>query len=138
MKTTNKLPTPAKIPVGSASRTSTPQESNLSEGARVNSTSLRSPRPAHTQDFTPVGSQSLQNLTGKKLPTRADALNTMALVAVSTLNWLLVRLLYLELGTIGKSTNADYYEIRLPTSRWEHDGRVFRLVDGVGNPEDGK
>lgn len=58
----------------------------------------------------------------------------MASVAASTLNWVLVRLLYLQLGTIGKAENADYYEIRLPTAKWKHENGIFKLVGNVGNP----
>ena len=57
----------------------------------------------------------------------------MKLVAVSTLNWLLVRIQYLELGSVGKAENQDYYEIRLPTHLWKHENGVFVLVTDVGN-----
>ena len=127
MKTTNTLPQSEKIPVGNDFPTSTRQASNLSDAAKTSNTSLPSPKPEPMPVSMPVGNRSLRSLTGKKLPTAGDARTTMRLVAASTLNWLLVRILYLEMGSVLKADGLEYYEIRLPTQIWEHDGKVFKL-----------
>lgn len=135
MEPTKTLPTSTNTPVGNASHTSTRPASNLSGAEKENNTLLQSPKPVNSAASMPAGNPSLKNSNGKKLPTADDARTTMTLVAVSTLNWLLVRILYLGLGSVGKAENAEYYEIRLPTRTWKHENGVFVLVGNVGNSE---
>lgn len=135
-KTSNPLPTSSTTYVGNGSQTVTRPPSSSSDVAKEKSMSPPSQKPGRSPSSTRVGNPSLLNSKGKKVPTEADALGTMALVAASTLNWVLVRILYLQLGTIGIAKGADYYEIRLPTAKWKHDNGVFTLVgNGVGSSE---
>ena len=128
---TDKLPTYKKMSVGSGLQTETRQESSSSDVEKENNTLQPSQKTGNSKDSMRVGNPSLKNSKGKKLPTAENAYDTMKLVTASTLNWLLVRILYLELGSVGKAEGQDYYEIRLPTRIWTHDGRVFKLVNST-------
>lgn len=134
MKHSTQLPTQI-ISAGSHSKIETRPPSSSSGAARESSTSPQFPKAESTPDSTRVGNLPSKNSRKKgELPTDGES-GTLKLVAVSTLNWVLVRLQYLELVTIGKVENSAYYEIRLPTRLWKHEGGLFSLVGNVGNSE---
>lgn len=53
--------------------------------------------------------------------------DTAISVVVTTLNWVLVRLVAMGLAEVGKQPSRDYYEIRLPLRVWKYEDGVFEV-----------
>jgi hypothetical protein len=124
--------------VGNPLQTDSQRQSSLSAGERESSTLPQSPKTGSSQTSTRVGSPSsgVGNSSGQQ--TESAEQTTTRSVTATTLNWLLVQIQSLELGEVGMSEGADYYEIRLPTAKWAHENGSFYLVPNVPNTESGQ
>lgn len=114
---------------GKSSPTATRPQSSSSSAAGKAATSARSAKRAGTQASTRVGSRSSKPGAAKSATGESG---TDRLVLAQTLNWVLAALMGLGLVEVGKASDRDYYEIRLPTRVWNFENGMFGIADAPG------